>query len=146
MPKKDLTIVLPFLGNFSMNLRNRILKVFNKTLPQCSIKVIFQSKNRLETFFRFKDSIPLALRSHLIYKYTCSNCNVTYYGETERHLKVRAGEHLSISALTNKRVNNNKSSAVKDHCIFYNHEGDFPDFSVLSYESNKFKLLIKDPC
>ena len=144
VPKKDLTIVLPFLGNFSMNLRNRILKIFNKTLPQCSIKVIFQSKNRLETFFRFKDSIPLALRSHLIYKYTCSNCNVTYYGETERHLKVRAGEHLSISALTNKRVNNNKRSAVKDHCIFYNHEGDFPDFSVLSYESNKFKLLIKE--
>ena len=127
-----------------MNLKNRILKSFNKTLPQCSLKVIFQSSNRLENLFRFKDSIPLALRSHLVYKFTCSNCNVTYYGETERHLKIRAGEHLSISALTNKRVNNNKRSAIKDHCIFHNHDGEFNDFVALAYDANKFKLLIKE--
>ena len=144
VPKKELVIILPFLGNFSMNLRKRIFNSFSKTLPQCCVKVIFQSKNRLGNFFRFKDAIPLALRSHLIYKYTCSNCNVTYYGETERHLQIRAGEHLSISALTNKRVNNTKRSAVKDHCLFYNHGGGFEDFSVLTYESNRFKLLIKE--
>ena len=74
----------------------------------------------------------------------CSNCNVTYYGETERHLNVRSGEHLSLSALTCKRADNNKRSTVKDHCLFFNHVGSFEDFSILTYESNSFKLLIKE--
>ena len=98
----------------------------------------------MSNLFRFKDSIPKELRSHIVYKFLCSNCNITYYGETERHLNVRSGEHLSLSALTGKRVNNNKKSAVKDHCLFFNHVGLFEDFSILTYESNPFKLLIKE--
>ena len=82
VPKKELLVVLPYLGTFSLNLRKGLYKSVSKSLPQCNIKVIFQSKNRLSSFFKFKDSIPLHLRSHLIYKFQCSNCNITYYGET----------------------------------------------------------------
>ena len=142
MPKKDVLIVPRFLDQFSLNLRSRLYNCFNKTLPQCNIRVIFQSKNRLSNLFRFKDSIPKELCSHIVYKFLCSNCNITYYGETERHLNVRSGEHLSLSALTGKRVNNNKK--VKDHCLFFNQMDSFEDFSILTYESNSFKLLIKE--
>ena len=113
-------------------------------LPQCNIEVIFQSKNRLSNLFRFKDSIPKEFRPHIVYKFLCSNCNITYYGETERYLNVWSGEHLSLSALTGKRFNNNKKSTVKDQCLFFNHLGSFEDFSILTYESNPFKLLIKE--
>ena len=34
-----------------------------------------------------------------IYKYICRRCNSSYYGETNRHLKVRSGEHIGISPL-----------------------------------------------
>ena len=142
--KKDVLIVLPFLGQFSLNLRSRLYNCFNKTLPQCNIKVIFQSKNCLSNLFRFKDSIPKELRSHNVCKFLRSNCNITYYGETERHLNVRFGEHLNLSALTGKRVNNNKISAAKDHCLFFNHVGSLEDFSILTNESNLFQLLIKE--
>ena len=128
VPQKDVLIVLPFLSQFSLNLRSRLNNCFNKTLPQCNIKVIFQSKNRLSNIFRFKDSIPKELRSNIVYKFLCSNCNITYYDETERHLNVRSVEHLSLSALTGKRVNKNKKSAVKDHCLFFNHMGSFEYF------------------
>ena len=117
VPKKELLVVLPFLGTFSLNLRKRLYKAVSKSLPQCNIKVIFQSKNRLSSLFKFKESILLYLRSQVTYKFQCSNCNITYYGETERHLKVRAGKHRSTSALTGKRVINNKKSSVKDHCL-----------------------------
>ena len=60
------------------------------------------------------------------------------------HLNVRSGEHLSLSTLTSKRVNNNKQLAVKDHCLFFNHVGSFEDFSILANESNLCKLLIKE--
>ena len=126
-----------------MNLRKRLCKLVSKSLPQCNLKVIFHSKNWLSSFFKFKDSIPLYLHYHHIYKFQCSNCNITYYGETERHLKVRAGEHISTSPLTGKRVNNNKKSSVKDHCLLSGHVCSFDDFTVLNYESHKFKSLIK---
>ena len=45
VPKKELLVVLPYLGTFSLNLRKRLYKSFGKSLPQCNIKVIFQSKN-----------------------------------------------------------------------------------------------------
>ena len=108
--KNYVSIVLLFLGQLSLNLRSRLYNCFNKTLPQCNIKVIFKSKNRLSNLSQFKDSITKELRSHIVYKLLCSNCNITCYGETERHLNVRSGEHLSLSALTGKRVNNNKKN------------------------------------
>ena len=98
----------------------------------------------MSNLFRIKDSIPKELRSHIVYKFLFSNSNITYYGKTERHLNVMSGEHLSLSALTGKRVNSNKKSLVKDHCFFFNDVGSFKDFSILMYESNTFKLLIKE--
>ena len=42
--------------------------------------------------------------SEVVYKYTCGRFNSTYYGETDRHLKVRSGEHTGISPLTFKKT------------------------------------------
>ena len=42
--------------------------------------------------FRFKDHVPYDLVSGVVHKYTCGRCHCSYYGETERHLKVRFGE------------------------------------------------------
>ena len=53
VPKKELLVVLPYLGTFSLNLRKRLYKSVSKSLPQCNIKVISQSKNRLSSFFKF---------------------------------------------------------------------------------------------
>ena len=68
----------------------------------------------------------------MLFTIQCSNCNITYYGQTECHLKVRAGEHISMSPLMGKRVINKKSS-VKDHCLLSGHACSFDDFTVLNY-------------
>ena len=81
VPRRELLVVLPFLGTFPLNLRKRLYKSFSKSLPKCNINVIFQSKNRLSSLFKFKDSIPLHLHSYFIYKFQCSNYNITYYGK-----------------------------------------------------------------
>ena len=65
VPKRELPAALTFLGKHSLNLRKHLHKSVSKSLRQCNIKVIFQSKNRLSNLFKFKDSIPLYLRSHL---------------------------------------------------------------------------------
>ena len=111
-------------------------------MPQCNIKVIPKLTNRLSSLFSFKDVIRKELQSHIIYKFSCSNCNITYYGKTERHLNVRPGEHLSISHLTGKRVEC-KPSVVSDHLLLHNHDSDFNDFTIPCRDDNNgFRLNI----
>ena len=117
-----------------MNLRTRLYESLGKASPQYNVKFNFQSKNQLTNFFKFKDSIPKYLHSHFIYKFQCSNCNITYCGKTEHHLKVRTSDHTSMSSLTRKRVNNNKKYTFKDHCFLSGHVCSFDDFTVLNSE------------
>ena len=49
-----------------------------------------------------------------------------------------------MSPLTRKRVNNNKKSSVKDHCLLSGYLCSFEDFNALNYESHKFKRLAKE--
>ena len=104
--KEQLLIILPFSGRFSFETRNRLNSCIRNQLPSCSLRIALQSKTRLSSLFKFKDSILKYLRSHPIYEFSCSCCSATYYGETERHLFVRTSEHLRISPLTQKRVKN----------------------------------------
>ena len=98
------------------------------------------------SWFKFKDSMNKYLRFHLIYKFLCSCCNTTYYGETERHLFVRALEHLGIIPLRQKRVKNPQKSAIMDHPLLEDHNATYDDFSILIPESNQFKLQLRNRC
>ena len=128
----------------SLCLRTRLQKSINSNISFCKIKIIFKSSTRLANFFRFKDKIPLCLRSNIVYKFTCGRCNATYYGETCRHFKVRVGEHSGISPLTNKRSKSKKSTAVKDHMVMCDQPVSFDDFKVLASSNSEFHLKIKE--
>ena len=94
--------------------------------------------------FNFKDVIPKDLQSNLVYQYSCSSCNATYIGKTQRRFKVRACELLGITPLTGKKVKTPKSSAIIEHLIFTEYDASFNDFKILTKETNGFKLLIKE--
>ena len=143
-PKKQLICVLPFLGKKSLQLRSRLVNSVNKTIRFCNLKVVFRSQRKLNTLFRFKDSLNKKICSFLVYRYTCSNCNVTYYGKTYRHFFTRAAEHMGISNLTGKRLKNIKDSAVSDHLLQCNCAIDFDPFDILATDVSKFNLLVKE--
>ena len=84
------------------------------------------------------------MRSHLLYRYSCSSCNVTYYGKTYQHFFTRAVEHMGISNFTSKRVKNVKESAVSDHLLQCNCAIAFDHFDVLASDTNSFRLRIKE--
>ena len=60
----------------------------------------------------------------------------------KRHFKVRICERLGIPHLTEKKVKigNNKLTAIQEHLLCFN----FEDFSILTRESNGFKLKIME--
>ena len=114
-PKKELVCVLPFIGKKSLQLRSKLVKSVQNNLSFCHLKVVFQSPRKFCTLFRFKDTLNKKIRSDLVYRYSCSSFNATYYGKTYRHFFTRAAEHMGISNLTGKRVKNVKESAVSEH-------------------------------
>ena len=97
--KRLLILPLPFLGDISLQLRTKLRKSFKNILNCCKVQIVFKSQRRLSSQFRFKEPLPYDLMSKVVYKYTCGRCNSSYYGETDRHLKVRAGEHILVCHL-----------------------------------------------
>ena len=59
VPKKELFIVLPYLGMPSLCLRTGLQKSINSNISFCKIKIIFKSSKQLANFFRFKDKTTL---------------------------------------------------------------------------------------
>ena len=136
--------MLSFLGTMSSNLKQKLQTSIGNSLRQCNIKVFLKSTNHLFILFRFKVVIPKELRSHLVYKFSCSSCHATYYGKTERHSNVRSCEHIGLSPLTGNRVTC-KPSAIFDHLILHEHNNSsFNDFSILCCENNVFTLYLRE--
>ena len=86
------------------NIETCLVNSIESNLKFCKLKVIFQSPCKLSSLFRYKDSVKKEIRSDIAYRYTCSNCKVTYYGKTYRHFFTRAAEHMGISNLIGKRL------------------------------------------
>ena len=91
--------------------KSKLRKCF-KGILNCKLQIIFKSQRKLANVFRLEDRLTFDLVSGVVYKYTCGRCNSSYYSETDRHLKVRSGEHIGISPLTFGKVKPSKESAI----------------------------------
>ena len=80
--------------------------------------------------FRFKDRGAYDLVSGVFYEYTCDKCNSLYYGEMQRHLKVRSGEHIGISPLTFKKTKPSKESSISDHLLHCDNNPSFDELTL----------------
>ena len=61
VPKLELRIVLPYLGNISSITKKRLNRCVGKSLKFCKLKINFQTGNRLKNYFRLKDRVPETL-------------------------------------------------------------------------------------
>ena len=109
------------------------------------MNIIFRSQRRLKTLLRFKDSLPLALQSYILYRFTCRTCNCSYIGKTDRHSHIRWCEHLKLTP-TRKRPSKSKqeSTAIHLHLISAEHPASLEDFLIIGRENtrNDFKLKV----
>ena len=71
-------------------------------------------------------------------------CHLLWKDQTP--FKVRICEHLGISHLTERKVkiDNNKLTAIQEHLLCCHYYPSFEDFSILTRESNDFKLKIME--
>ena len=140
--RRTVLFSLPFLGQFSLQVKTKLVKLLKQCYPDVKFQVIFKSPRRLSSLFRFKDRFANLMCSNVIYKYTCSGCDATYYGKTNRHLIVRCREHLGINKAGQKIKSN--SSSIGDHISKFGHKASFDDFEIISKTDNHFDLLIHE--
>ena len=147
-PKQELRICLPFLGKQSFEIKGKLCKFIDKTFPQCKLQVIFTSNVRLRNFFNFKDKIPIRVRSHILYRYTCDGCNAIYIGKTRRHYGVRVFEHLGILLTTGNKFTYNpqnpNNSAILNHINCTSCTGKSENFKIIGSAKTDFLLSIKE--
>ena len=134
VPKKEITMILPFHGKQSNILQNRLVSLFNEAYPQVCLKVIFRTTFRISNLFVFKDKIPLRLKSNVVYGVHCTNCNSFYVGKTKRHIVTRFKEHRDIR----------KPSAVSEHLLTTGHDISLERVKVYGVGKFDKELLIKE--
>ena len=143
VPKKQLYLVLPFMGKMSALVKSGLARSLHKCLPFRKVKIVFKTCSRLKNYFSFKDVVPEPLRSCQIYNFTCGSCNASYIGKTFRHMKVRVSEHQGVSPRTGKHLKGTLPTSVRDHMLDCNHIVTWDDFKVLGREYNHWLLEIK---
>jgi hypothetical protein len=131
--KKLIYFTLPYISlsrnkNISRELQNLIAKFY----PQISLRIVFRNSFSIGSFFRYSDRMPSLLRSCVIYKYVCSQCQATYYGETVRHFTTRIAEHRGVSVRTGNWVTNPLHSNIRDHSIELDHPIHVDSFEIVS--------------
>ena len=97
----SLTLTLLPLLDITLNFNFTSLLILYNTEAFCDLFIFhlyFRNNiSNLSNAFRFKNCLLVDLMSRVVYKFQCGRCNSFYYGDTEKHLKVRS---KNISALT----------------------------------------------
>ena len=142
--KKTLYFCLPYTGQHGLQLRTQLRKLLSSAYPHISIRFVFRPTCRLSDFFPFKDRIPFALRSHVVYKYKCQCCGALYVGQTRRHIHMRISEHTGVSPKTGNKLSVSQMSAVLTHHHFSKHTISDSDFTILTSSNSKFDLEMRE--
>lgn len=96
--------MLTFIGKLYPQTGTKLHKTLPRTLGCSKDNIVFNSQRNLSNVFRFIDRLPYDLVFGVIYIFQCDKFNSFYYDETDKHLKVKSGEHIGISLLTFNKI------------------------------------------
>jgi hypothetical protein len=133
--KPRVFVTLPFIGQLSCNKVKRLIKsVIVKNKCIVDLKFVFVNKFAISSLFKFKDSLPLNMKSHVVYGLKCMDCAADYIGVTTRVLPARVQEHRDA-------LRGIRSSAVADHALQTRHNVDWNNVKIFATDSNEINLF-----
>ena len=114
------SVTLPYAGPVS--------EALARTIRKAGVAVHHRPYNTIRSrLVHPKDKVNKVDRAGVVYHIQCSDCNVTYVGETERVLKKRLTEH------------HKPSSPVGEHIMSHQHTFSNDDVSILHQDSDWFR-------
>ena len=126
---------------FNIQLSKLILEFYGHLKPTG----ILLNNYSIGSFFKCKDSLPMHLRSCVIYKYRCpqSNCGSEYIGSTIRTLGTRAKEHRGVSIRTGQPLTRPSQSSIRDHCVRCSGDVCLADFTIIGQFNGCFDYELR---
>ena len=140
--KLEKYFVLPFFGKQSIKLRTEMESVLKKFYPFLCPRIVLRNSFSIGSLFRFKDLVPKASRSAVIYKFSCPSCGGTYIGSTYVRLFSRVCQHQGRSDRTGRALASPVASSVRDHSMECDTPFSINDFQIIDRERGKFSLRI----
>ena len=141
--KKIVYFCLPFIGHHGLHISSQLSKVLASAYPHISIYMfVFRPSCRFSSVFPCKDRLSIALRSHVVYQFTCQCCSALYVGQTRRLIHTRISEHMRVSPLTEKISSIPTMSSILAPKHMHKHPVSSSDFKILSSGTSEWDLLI----
>ena len=97
---------LPFFGPKSEQMKIELNSLLVKYFPSITFKIVLANNLKIGSLFHFKDRLPLASRSSVVYQFECPLCGDQYVGSTSRMLSIRCSKHAGKSHRTSRRLQN----------------------------------------
>ena len=138
VPKKDIIILLPYLGLQSNQISQRLKSSVYNFYSFVNLKIIFQNNCRIKSLFPYKDRLNSSQKSKVIYKASCWDCNDFYIGKTKRRLHDRKTEHFKAL------VKNGHTPAIADHVKTIGHNIKWDHFDILASGKTDYHCKIKE--
>lgn len=140
--KKDSERVIKYCRfPFIKGLSHKIERNITGKAPECKL-AFYNTKTTSSLFSKLKDKTPNELRSNLVYKIPCLNCEKCYVGTTKQYLKARVNQHKYDCREYNREKN--EKTALSSHHFNTGHNFNFSNTSILDSEEVYRKRCISE--
>ena len=128
---------LPYIGSYPSSTKKKNYQLCKKTFCKNTIaKIVFFTIQVAGHFFS-KYCLPVALKSFVVYEFTCAGCQSCYIGETKFHLLTRIKEHLQTDTKSHILQHLNENLTCRDLC-------DESCFIITDHVPSSFRLKLKE--
>jgi hypothetical protein len=112
---RKIYLSFPYFGHQSERMKIDIQRLLSEYFIGIEFNIILVNKFTIGSFFNYKDRLPLASRSSLVYSFSCAQCASSYVGMTARALFTRVAEHAGRSFRTGRPLAQPPHSSVRLH-------------------------------
>ena len=140
--KLEIFFVLPLFGKQSMKLKDEVESLLKKFYPFMNPRLVLRNNFRIGSLFNFKDIVPKACRSAVVYNFSCPSCEGTYIGSTYVRLYSRVCQHQGKSDRTKNFLTSPVASSIRDHSLDCDTPFSIDDFKIIDMERSSFSLRI----
>ena len=142
VPRLQKYFVIPYFGSESDKLKRELNDLLAKFYPYLNPRIILVNTFSIGSFFRFKDRLPKACQSTVVYQFCCASCGASYVGSTLRNLHSRFQQHLGKSVRTGIFLVKPDPSPIRDHSHSCDTLVTIDNFTVLDKTNSVLDLRI----
>ncbi len=107
-------------------------ELVNRSYPDINFRLMFKAHDNIGRHFNHKDKTEKDMKSKIVYRLNCLDCEKFYVGQSIRHVCKRKEEHMG-----------NQESSVYKHARIV-HRIDWDNIEILDTARDQRRLLFKE--